>query len=103
MTLEQLAENIAAWGEARGITANGTPEAQCLKLMSEVGELADNLAKGRYEACKDDLGDICVVAIMIAEMIDTNIQECLLTAWDDIKERKGYFNGKVFIKEGDVE
>ena len=103
MTLEELAENIAAWGEARGIITNGTAEAQCLKLGSEYGELCDNLAKGRYQAAKDDIGDMIVVLIMISEIIDTNLKECLLTAWDDIKDRKGYFNGKVFIKEGDDE
>jgi len=103
MTLEELAQNIAQWGEDRGITTNSeNPMAQCLKLGSEFGELCDNIAKGRYEAAKDDIGDMIVVLIMIAEIMDTNVQECLLTAWEDIKDRKGYFNGKVFIKEGDV-
>lgn len=104
MTLEELAQNIAQWGEDRGITINGNPETQTLKLMSEMGELADNIAKGRYEAAKDDIGDCIVVLIMIAELIDTDIRECLQVAWSDIKDRKGFLNEKgIFVKEGDVE
>lgn len=104
MTLEELANNIALWGVTRKITINGNPQTQTLKLMSEMGELADNIAKGRYEAAKDDIGDCIVVLIMIAELIDTDIRECLQVAFDDIKDRKGYLNSAgVFIKEGDVE
>lgn len=104
MTLEELANNIALWGLTRKITINGNPHTQTLKLMSEMGELADNIAKGRYEVAKDDIGDCIVVLIMIAELIDTDIRECLQVAFDDIKDRKGYLNADgVFIKEGDVE
>lgn len=104
MTLEELAQNIAEWGEARGITINGKPETQTLKLMSEMGELADNIAKGRYEAAKDDIGDCIVVLIMIAELIGTDVKECLEVAYSDIKDRKGFLNEfGVFVKEGDVE
>ena len=104
MTLEQLAHSIADWGTQRGITINGKPETQTLKLMSEMGELADNIAKGRYEAAKDDIGDCIVVLIMIAELIDTDIKECLEVAYSDIKDRKGFLNEHgVFVKEGDVE
>lgn len=103
MTLEELAENIAQWGYDRGITVNGDPAGQALKLVSEVGELCDNLAKRRYQAAKDDIGDCIVVLIMIAELIETDLKECVEVAWEDIKDRRGYFNGKVFIKESDVE
>ena len=103
MTLEELAMRIAQWGEDRGITVNGNPETQVLKLMSEMGELADNIAKGRHDRALDDIGDCIVVLIMIADLIDTDIKKCLQVAWNDIKDRKGYLNENgVFIKEGDV-
>lgn len=102
MTIDQLAEKVIEWGNARGIIDNGTPQAQTLKLMSEVGELADNIAKGRYEAAKDDIGDCIVVLIMIATQIDTSLGECLEVAYNDIKDRKGYLNSDgIFVKEGD--
>ena len=103
MTADDLAENIAEWGRQRGITINGDPQGQALKLVSEVGELCDNLAKRRYDRAKDDIGDCIVVLIMISELIDSDLQECLLTAWEDIKDRTGYLNQNgVFIKDGDV-
>jgi len=104
MTIDDLVENMVSWGWDRGILANGTPEAQVLKLMSEMGELADNIAKGRYEAAQDDIGDCIVVLVMISSLIDTDIKKCMEIAWNDIKDRKGYLNENgVFIKDGDTE
>lgn len=79
---------------------NGTIPAQALKLVSEVGELADNVAKGRD--VRDDIGDCLVVLNNLALMNDTTLEECLQVAYDDIKDRKGYLNESgVFIKESD--
>ena len=103
LSLEELVELIIQWGNDRGIITNGTPQAQALKLMSEMGELADNLAKNRYKNALDDIGDCIVVLIMIATQINTDITECLRVAYDDIKDRKGYLNEDgIFVKEGDV-
>lgn len=102
--LDELDEMIFGWGSKRGIIENGNPTTQTLKLMSEVGELADNIAKGRFVAAQDDIGDCIVVLIMIASQINTDIATCLSVAWNDIKDRKGYLNSEgVFVKEGDTE
>ena len=102
MTLEELERKVYSWGVTRGILVNGKAEAQTLKLTSELGELADNIAKGRYQEAKDDIGDMIVVLIMIADLIGTDITECLQVAYNDIKDRKGYLNEQgVFVKEGD--
>ena len=103
MTVDEMIGLIHQWGEDRGITINGNAQTQCLKLGSEFGELCDNLAKGRHDAAKDDIGDMIVVLIMIASLIGTDIPECLQVAYNDIKDRKGYLNSDgVFIKEGDT-
>lgn len=102
MTLEELERNIYKWGVERGILVNGQVSTQVLKLTSELGELADNIAKGRHEAAKDDIGDMIVVLIMVADLIGTDITTCLEVAYNDIKDRKGYLNEHgVFVKEGD--
>jgi len=102
MSIDELEYNIIKWGTKRGITVNGDPQTQALKLVSEVGELADNIAKKRYTEAQDDIGDIIVVLIMISELIGTDIKTCLKVAYDDIKDRKGFLNENgVFIKEGD--
>lgn len=101
--VDELITKINDWGNARGIIRNGMPQTQTLKLVSEVGELCDNIAKRRYEAAKDDIGDCIVVLCMIAAQLDTSLGECMQVAWNDIKDRKGYLNENgVFVKEGDV-
>ena len=47
----------------------------------------------------DDIGDIMVVLINIAERNDLTITECLQVAYDDIKDRKGMMVDGIFVKE----
>ena len=102
-SLDELSELVVRWGIERKIIQNGNPQTQTLKLMSELGELADNIAKGRYNRALDDIGDMIVVLIMISAQINTDIGECLRVAYNDIKDRKGYLNADgIFVKEGDV-
>lgn len=141
---------VQQWAKDRNLTSS-TVQAQALKGLSELGELADNLAKGK--CIKDDIGDNCVVAVIVdllnnvssrvhagyvrditaAEIVgeaaydwsyylceDANVhtdipelmwelcrvrglvfEECLATAWNDIKNRKGVLYEGVFIKDTD--
>jgi hypothetical protein len=57
-TLNEAQEILRQWADARGILAHSTPQAQALKLVSEVGELADDLVKGNDPT--DALGDVFV-------------------------------------------
>ena len=103
MTLEELAQNIAAWGEDRGITVNGNPSSQMVKLCEEMGELAAGIARNDKELIMDSIGDCIVVLIMIAELTNNDTKKCVEMAWDEIKDRKGYLNSDgIFIKESDV-
>jgi NTP pyrophosphatase (non-canonical NTP hydrolase) len=98
---DELIHLISLWAMKRGIVNNSTPLAQFAKLVSEIGELGDNIAKERDVT--DDIGDCLVVLNTLAIMNDTTLEECLKVAYDDIKDRKGQMNTHgVFIKEGDV-
>jgi len=98
---DELIHLISLWAMNRGIVNNSTPLAQFAKLVSEIGELGDNIAKERDVT--DDIGDCLVVLNTLAIMNDTTLEECLKVAYDDIKDRKGRMNTHgVFIKEGDV-
>jgi len=98
---DELIHLISVWSMERGIINNSTPLAQFAKLVSEVGELGDNVAKERDVT--DDIGDCLVVLNNIALMSDTTLEECLKVAYNDIKDRKGHMNTHgVFIKEGDA-
>ena len=98
---DDLIHMISLWSMNRGIINNSTPLAQFAKLVSEIGELGDNIAKQRDTT--DDIGDCLVVLNTLAIMNDTTLEQCLKVAYNDIKDRKGHMNSHgVFIKEGDV-
>ena len=98
---DELIHLISLWAMKRGIVNNSTPLAQFAKLVSEIGELGDNIAKERDVT--DDIGDCLVVLNTLAIMNETTLEECLKVAYADIKDRKGHMNTHgVFIKEGDV-
>ena len=97
----QRVNDVIQWAQDRNLIDGSNPTAQTLKLGSEFGELCDNIAKGRHEAAKDDIGDMLVVLSIIAEQLSTDLYECLEVAWEDIKDRKGTMVNGVFIKEGD--
>jgi NTP pyrophosphatase (non-canonical NTP hydrolase) len=98
--VNELIDKCSQWSIDRQIIQNGNRETQCLKLVSEIGELADNIAKGRD--VYDDIGDCLVVLNNLALMHGTTLEQCLAHAYNDIKDRKGYMNDKgIFIKEND--
>lgn len=100
-SLEYFEEVTLKWAKDRQLLRNSTPQVQMLKLVSEMGELADNVAKGRD--VRDDIGDCLVVLTIIANQMDTDLNECFKVAYEDIKDRKGHMNEHgVFIKEGDT-
>lgn len=88
------------WSSDRGILKNGNAFTQVLKLVSEVGELADNIIKGNN--VEDDIGDCLVVLTNIAALKNTTLEVCWNKAYNDIKDRKGFLNAEgTFIKTTD--
>lgn len=100
LNLKECATATLEWSEERQILANGKATTQALKLVSEVGELCDNLAKGR--TIVDDVGDCLVVLTNLSALEGLTLEECWNHAIDDIKDRKGHLSPEgSFIKEGD--
>ena len=96
--LSLLSQAVVDWGMARGILVHSTAKEQFLKTVSEMGELADALAKD--DLVDDAIGDILVTLIMVAELSGTDITTCLQTAYNEIKDRKGQLTPQgVFVKE----
>lgn len=94
-------DHIKLWHHQRNLIEGSTDKDQFLKLVQEVGELSDSLCKGKD--IRDDIGDIMVVLINIAERNNLSIEECLEVAYNDIKDRKGRMVDGVFVKEEDDE
>lgn len=97
MTLEDYEKNIVGWHHDRNLIEGATDKDQLCKLVQEVGELSDNICKGRSVA--DDIGDCIVVLINIAERNNLTLRDCMSVAWNDIKDRKGKMVDGIFIKE----
>lgn len=98
--MEELEQKVIEWAEDRGIIAHSTPQAQALKAVSEMGEVADAVIKGDRDALIDGIGDVMVCLINLAHMSGTDLEECLEAAWDEIKDRKGFMvPGGAFVKE----
>ena len=94
-----LIRQITDWHHDRNLIEGATDKDQYMKLIQECGELSDNICKGND--IKDDIGDIMVVLINIAERNNIRLSECLKVAYDDIKERKGRMVDGVFVKNAD--
>ena len=92
-----LTELIKMWHHDRNLIEGATDKDQFAKLIQEAGELSDNICKGND--IKDDIGDMMVVLINIAERNGITMSECLRVAYNDIKDRKGTMVDGVFIKE----
>jgi hypothetical protein len=98
--LTELRDLTLEWSKDRGILTNGKAVTQALKLVSEVGELADNIIKGNN--IEDDIGDCLVVLTNLAALKNTTLEACWNKAYGDIKDRKGFLNSEgTFIKSTD--
>lgn len=98
--LNKLRDLTLEWSYDRGILTNGKTTTQALKLVSEVGELCDNVGKGKN--IKDDIGDCLVVLTNLASLEGLTLEECWEHAYNEIKDRQGFLNANGnFIKTED--
>lgn len=75
MTFNEFKNNVQLWAAERGIYDHSTTEAQLMKALSELGELADAIIKGDDEALKDAVGDIAVCVVNAAYMAGVSLDE----------------------------
>ena len=99
-TYADIELKVIRWAEERKIVPNSTPQAQLLKAVSEMGELADATTKNDREAAMDAVGDTLVCLINYCALQDFNVTDCLELAYDQIKHRKGtLLPSGVFVKD----
>ena len=97
--LSELVALIQNWAWDRNLIDGSTPNAQMLKLMEEVGELAGGVCKDKTDVIKDSIGDAFVVLTIIAAQMGWSIEECVQAAYAEIKDRKGKMVDGIFVKE----
>jgi NTP pyrophosphatase (non-canonical NTP hydrolase) len=97
---DYLIELTEKWAADRQIITHSDAKAQALKLVSEVGELADAIIKNDEAGVIDGIGDCTVVLIILAKLSGLTLPVCLAAAYEEIKDRKGRMvPGGAFCKE----
>lgn len=110
--LEQLEQAVIQWAEDKQIFAKATPYKQAQKTLEECGELLTAIGKDMAEqecyGCPTDetsveimdaIGDIAVTIIIQAKMQGLTLTDCLQSAYNVIKDRKGQMVNGQFVKE----
>ena len=100
--MNKLIEQVKQWHYDRNLIEGSDDLAQFSKLMEEVLELHRSIVDvtDYYgNSIADDIGDIMVVLINIAERNGLTLEQCLEHAYNDIKDRKGKMVDGVFVKE----
>ena len=93
-------ELIKKWAIDRGLD-KADPKAQMVKLLEELGELANGINKERQEQIMASIGDVYVVLILSMQL-GLDVEMCIYMAYQEIKDRKGKMINGVFVKEEDL-
>ncbi len=90
---------IRDWAGERGLYSKGDTKTQFCKLMEEAGELGRAILKNDDEEFVDAIGDMVVVLTNLAHLGGTTIEECIDSAYNEIKDRKGGMKNGTFVKD----
>ena len=99
MHLDTLENLIRDWGNEKGILPNPKATAQLAKTFEEVHELADAIRYKDVEEIKDAIGDIFVTLVMQTQAWGLTMNECVESAYNEIKGRTGKMINGQFVKE----
>lgn len=91
-------DKIRDWAKARELYKKGDPKTQLIKLMEETGELSKAEINQNHLEIIDAVGDIVVVLTNYAAMHGLNIEDCIASAYEEIKDRKGGMSNGSFVK-----
>lgn len=90
---------IRDWAGERGLYTNGDTKTQFCKLMEEGGELGRAILKNDKEEFIDAIGDMVVVLTNLAHLGGVTIENCIDTAYNEIKTRTGIMSNGTFVKD----
>ena len=90
---------IRKWASDRGLYKKGDPKTQALKLVEEVGETCRAILKSNQTDIEDGIGDCVVVLTNLAHLCNTDIEYCIESAYNEIKDRTGKMSNGTFKKD----
>ena len=94
----EIFDNIRQWAKERNLYEQGNPHTQYVKLIEESGELAEAILKQDYGEIQDAIGDMIIVLTNLAHLQSLKIEDCIYSAYDEIKNRKGKMINGTFVK-----
>jgi NTP pyrophosphatase (non-canonical NTP hydrolase) len=89
---------IRDWANNKGIYKSGDSKTQYVKLMEESGELARAILKRDKPEIKDAIGDMIVVLTNLAYLEGFDVEDCVASAYNVIKNRTGKMENGTFVK-----
>lgn len=93
-----LRSQVVEWAESKGIFKNISSEQQCLKFMSEAGELCDAVLKNSN--VKEEMGDCIITMLVLCKILNLDMLGCLKMSLDKINGRDWLKNENgVLLKE----
>lgn len=97
-TFDQLIGEVYEWFDEHKLN---DPVMQMVKVQEEIGELAHEIARSNYDGYEtvDALGDSFVTLIGMCHHLNIDPTLALLTAYVEIKDRKGKTINNSFVKE----
>ena len=101
LPMEEVVDKVWEWFEDKNLH---DPVMQMVKVQEEVGELAHEIARGRYDSFEavDSLGDALVTIIGMCHHLNIPPATALSLAYAQIKDRKGQVVNNSFVKEEDA-
>ena len=99
MQLTNEFEPIRDWAKERGIYEKGTVRVQFTKLLEEVEELNQAILEKDKRELIDAVGDCVVVLTNLSELAGVKIEDCINSAYNEIKNRKGVMKNGHFIRD----
>jgi len=90
---------IIEWAKERNLHFPENAPYQLGKIMEEVGETAGAFLKKNRDELRDGIGDSFVTLIIFAIQNGFSPEECLESAYHEIKNRTGKKVDGVFIKD----
>ena len=99
--MEELIKKVQEWSKERNLHTS-SPKPQMCVLIEEIGELAKGINKQNNALIEDSIGDSLVVLIILCQQLGFDLKECLQTAYNEIKDRKGKIINGTFVKETDL-
>ena len=93
-----LVESVAQWGRDKGLN---DAKAQLNKVIEEVGEIAHEITRNRYDSDElfDAIGDTLVTVIILADILEIDPMGALEEAYAVIMNRSGKTENGTFIKD----